>query len=367
MMNDEPINPAKSLHIAHHLSFILQKKAGFCGHLWRQKPFFLGKILENMNALVLNKLHEGLDYQQVALRKPARHEAVVELRAAALNHRDVFITHGQYAGIKFPTVLGSDGAGVLNGQEVVINPSMFWGKNKAVPGPDFRVLGLPDEGTFAEAIVIPQTSVFEKPAHLSMVEAAAFPLAGLTAWRALFTKIQLKKGEKILISGIGGGVALMGLQLAVAAGAEVFVTSGSAEKIEKAVKLGAKAGFNYHETGWEKVFQKEIGRVDAVLDSAGGDGFAGLVGLLAPGGRLATYGGSLGKINGLSPQVVFWKQISIFGTSMGNPTEFRAMLDFVKKHEIRPVVDSVFPLEKGNDALRKMAEGRQFGKIVLEI
>ncbi len=320
-----------------------------------------------MNALVLNKLHAGLDYQQVALKIPARHEVVVELRAAALNHRDVYITEGQYAGIKFPTILGSDGAGILNGKEVVINPAIFWGENLAVPGPDFRVLGLPDDGTFAEAIVIPKINVFEKPAHLSMGEAAAISLAGLTAFRALFTKIGLKKGEKVLISGIGGGVALTALQFAVAIGAEVFVTSGSVEKIGKAIKLGAKSGFDYHEIGWEKRFQKEIGRVDAVLDSAGGDGFAGLVGLIAPGGRLATYGGTLGKINGLSPQVVFWKQISIFGTSMGNPREFRAMLDFVKKHETRPVVDSIFPLEKGNDALRKMGEGRQFGKIVLEI
>ena len=174
-----------------------------------------------MHALVLNKLHEGLDYQQVTLKKPARHESVIELQAAALNHRDVYITEGQYAGIKFPTILGSDGAGKLGGKEVVINPALFWGKNLHAPGPDFRILGLPEDGTFAEAVVVPKSNIFEKPAHLSMVEAAAFPLAGLTAFRALFTKIRLKKGEKILISGIGGGVALMALQLAVAAGAEV--------------------------------------------------------------------------------------------------------------------------------------------------
>ncbi len=319
-----------------------------------------------MKALVLNRLHEGLDYQEVALRKPGRSEAVVELSAAALNHRDLFITQGQYAGIKFPSILGSDGAGRCGEREVVINPSLFWGKSQVAPGPDFRVLGLPDDGTFAEAIVVPKANVFEKPAHLSMGEAAAITLAGLTAWRALFTKIRLKKGEKLLISGIGGGVSLTALQLAAAAGAEVFVTSGSAEKIEKAMKLGAKGGANYREAGWEKTFQKEVGRVDAVLDSAGDDGFTGLVSLLAPGGRLASYGGTLGKVNGLSPQVVFWKQLSIFGTSMGSPREFGQMLSFVEKHEIRPVVDSVFPLEKGNDALRRMAEGRQFGKIVLE-
>jgi zinc-binding alcohol dehydrogenase/oxidoreductase len=320
-----------------------------------------------MNALVLNNLHQGLDYQQVTLRKPLRGEVIVELKAAALNHRDVYITQGLYAGIQFPTILGSDGAGELDGRKVILNPSLNWGKNPLVQGENYKILGLPDNGTFAEAIVISKKQVFDQPAHLSMAEAAALPLAGLTAFRALFSKIQLKKGEKLLISGIGGGVALMALQLAAAAGAEVFVTSGSDEKIEKAVKMGAKTGFNYTEIGWEKRFLNEIGRVNAVLDSAGGDGFAGLIGLLDTGGRVATFGGTRGKINHLSPQLIFWKQISIFGTSMGTDLEFQKMLKFVEKQEIRPIIDAKFSLANGNFALEKMNAGLQFGKLVLEI
>ena len=322
-----------------------------------------------MKALVLNQLHQGLDFQEVTSPVAGRLQAVVELKAAALNHRDVYITEGLYPGIRFPTILGSDGAGRVGEREVVILPSLDWGKNVAAPGPDFRILGLPDDGTFAEAVAVPRANIFTKPGHLSFLEAAALPLAGLTAWRAVFTKNQLKRGEKLLISGIGGGVALMTMQFAVAAGAEVFVTSGSAEKLEKAVRMGAKSGANYREEGWEKQLKKEAGcgGFDAVIDSAGGDGFVKLVGLLRAGGRLATYGGSLGKINSLSPQVIFWKQVSIHGTSMGSPREFSAMLDFVGRHEIRPVVDSVFPLERGNEALQKMAGGGQFGKIVLSI
>lgn len=321
-----------------------------------------------MKALVLNQLHQSLDYQEVTLPKASHSQVIVELKAAALNHRDVYISQGLYPGIQFPTILGSDGAGRVGGREVVILPSIDWGKNGAAPGPNFRILGLPENGTFAEAVAVPKANIFSKPGHLSFEEAAALPLAGLTAWRAVFTKNQLKKGEKMLISGIGGGVALMALQLAVAAGAEVFVTSGSAEKLEKAIKMGAKSGANYREEGWEKQLKKESGDgFDVVIDSAGGDGFVKLVSLMRAGARLATYGGSLGKINGLSPQVIFWKQISIFGTSMGSPREFSAMLNFVGRHEIRPVVDSVFPLERGNEALQKMAGGGQFGKIVLSI
>lgn len=321
-----------------------------------------------MKALVLNQLHQGLDYQEVTSPQAGRGQAVVELKAAAINHRDVYITQGLYPGIKFPTILGSDGAGRVGGREVVILPSLDWGKNGAAPGPNFRILGLPDDGTFAEAVAVPRGNVFDKPAHLSFEEAAALPLAGLTAWRAVFTKNQLKKNEKVLISGIGGGVALMAMQFAIAAGAEVFVTSGSTEKLEKAAKMGAKNGANYREEGWEKQLKKESGDgFDVIIDSAGGDGFAKLVGLMRAGGRLATYGGSLGKINGLSPQVIFWKQLSIHGTSMGSPGEFLAMLRFVGRHEIRPVIDSVFPLERGNEGLQKMDGGGQFGKIVLAI
>ena len=320
-----------------------------------------------MKALVLNALRQRLDYQEISEPRPSKGEVIVALHAAALNHRDVFMTQGLYAGIKFPSILGSDGTGEWRGKRVVIYPALHWGDSPNYQSKNFRVLGMPDDGTFAEQICLPRKNIFPAPEHLNWEQAAALPLAGLTAWRTLFSRCQLKKGEKILISGIGGGVALTALQLAIAAGAEVFVTSSSAEKIEKAIKLGAKGGANYRYEGWDKQMKQEVGGFDVIVDSAAGDGFAVFPGLCNPGGRIGVYGGSLGKINGLSMQPVFWKQLSILGTTMGSPHEFKAMLAFVGKHQIVPMVDSVFPLLEGNAAFEKMEKGAQFGKIVLQI
>lgn len=292
-------------------------------------------------------------------------EAVVDLHAAALNHRDLFITRGLYAGIRYPCIFGSDGAGEWKGRRVVIYPALEWGDNPAAQGKNFRVLGMPDDGTFAEQIRVPRSSIFAMPEHLNWEQAAALPLAGLTAWRTLFTRCRLKKGEKVLITGIGGGVALTALQLAVAAGARVFVSSSSEEKIRKSMEMGAEAGINYREEGWDKKLKQEAGGFDVIIDSAAGNGFAAFPALCNPGARIGVYGGTLGKIDGLSMQPVFWKQISILGSTMGSPREFRQMLAFVEKHRIVPVVDSVFALSDGNAAFDRMARGAQFGKIVL--
>jgi zinc-binding alcohol dehydrogenase/oxidoreductase len=320
-----------------------------------------------LKSLVLNNINQPLDYQEVANLQSNKKEVVVNVKAAALNHRDLWINKGQYGGIKFPTILGSDGAGEYEGRAVIINPSLNWGKNQRTQGKDFTILGLPVDGTFAEQVLVPKNNLVDKPLHLSFEQAAALPLAGLTAYRALFTKCQLKKGEKVLITGVGGGVALMALQLAVAAGAEVFVTSGHADKIEKAVKLGAKSGVNYKTEDWDKQLKKEAGGFDVIIDSAAGDGFAQLLGVCNAAGRVAFFGGTNGKINNISPQLVFWKQMSIFGTSMGSDREFALMVKFVEKHHLIPVVDEVFSLEKGNDALRRMEDGAQFGKLVLKV
>lgn len=320
-----------------------------------------------MKALVLNALHQGLDYQEMPAPHAGKQDGLVHLRAAALNHRDLFITQGLYAGIKFPTILGSDGAGEYRGKAVVIDPSLDWGSDPKAQGRGFRVLGLPDDGTFAAQIAIPRSNIHPKPQHLDWEQAAALPLAGVTAWRVLFTRCQIKAGERVLITGIGGGVALMVLQLAIAAGAEVFVNSGSDEKIAKAVSLGAKGGANYRLPDWDKTLKKDAGGFDVVIDSAGGDGFGALLGLCNPGARIGIYGGTQGKVNGLSPQPLFWKQVSILGSTMGTRLDFRRMLAFVSKHEIVPVIDSVFALSDGNEALKKMEKGDQFGKIVLRI
>lgn len=321
-----------------------------------------------MKALVLEELKSPLVYQEVESPIADLGKRIVHLKAAALNRRDWWITQGQYSKIQLPVILGSDGAGADDaGNAVVLYPALEWGDNPAAQGKDFRILGLPDNGTFAEQISVPADNLVPMPSHLNWEQAAALPLAGLTAYRTLFTRCGLKPGERVLITGIGGGVALMAMQFAIAAGAEVFVTSGSDEKIEQAVLLGAGGGANYRQDSWDKDLKATVGGFDVVVDSAGGDGFTLLPGLCNPGARIGVYGGSLGKINGLSPQILYWKQISILGSTMGTREEFSQMLDFVSRYQIVPVVDSAFSLADGNAAMERLGQSEQFGKIVLTI
>lgn len=320
-----------------------------------------------VKALVLNALHEALVYTDFPSPVAEAGKVIVHIKAAALNHRDLYITQGLYPGIRTPNVLGSDGAGVCEGAEVLIDPSFDWGEQKTAQGRDFHILGMPTAGTFAAEVAVPRANIHPKPAHLSWEQAAAIPLAGVTAWRVLCTRCRLQAGEKVLITGIGGGVALFVLQFAVAAGAQVWVSSGSTEKIAKAVALGAQGGVSYREPDWDKQLRQQAGGFDVIIDSAGGDGFALLPGLCNPGARIGVYGGSLGKVNGLSPQMLFWKQISILGSTMGTAEDFGNMLAFVNQHQIIPVVDQVFTLSAGNEAFERMQQGSQFGKIVLRV
>ena len=320
-----------------------------------------------MRALSLTALHQPLEWTLLPDPQPGLGETLVTIKAAALNHRDVFITKGLYAGITYPVILGSDGAGEVNGKKVVIYPALEWGNTPQVQGKNFRVLGMPDNGTFAELIKIPTENIYPMPDHLDWTQAAALPLAGLTAWRTLFTKCGVRSNDKILITGIGGGVALAALQFSVALGLEVFVTSSSSTKIEKAIALGAKDGVNYRDEGWDKKLKSMANGFDIIIDSAGGDGFAMLPNLCNPGARIGFFGATQGKVNGLSLQPVFWKQISLLGSTMGTPLEFEAMLQFVAKHEIIPIVDKVYALEAGNEAMTRMEQGEQFGKILLAV
>lgn len=341
-----------------------------------------------MNAIQLTETHQPVQYTNVPTPTNKPGEVLIKLRAAALNHRDVFIQQGLYADIKLPIVLGSDGAGVVQevgegvdanwrGREVIINPALNWGENPAFYGPDFQILGMPAQGTFAEYIAINQKNVYPKPAHLTMQQAAALPLAGLTAWRALMTRAGLKTNpgnspEKVLITGIGGGAALFALQFAVAAGANVWVTSGSDEKIAEAIKLGAIGGVNYRQADWHRTLMTQTrggktGYFDVIIDSAGGAGFARLIDVAAPGGRIAFFGGTTGNITDIIPPKVFFKQLSIFGSTMGSDSEFSDMLTFVNTQQLVPVIDEVFPVAEAEQAMRKMENGKQFGKLVLTI
>ncbi len=316
-----------------------------------------------MKAIVLESKNK-LSYKSFESHK-ADGKVVVDIKAAALNHRDVWIMKGMYPGIKYPIILGADGAGVYKNQAVIFNPSINWGINPAFQGKDFEIIGLPNNGTFAEQILIDETQLFPMPSHLDFKSAAALPLAGLTAFRVLFSRCKLKKGERVLISGIGGGVALFAFQFAVALGANVYVTSSDDAKIEKAIQMGAKGGVNYKEDDWHKKIQKEAGGFDVIIDSAGGNGFQNLLKIANFGARIGIYGGTRGAVPNLSPQLIFWKQLSILGSTMGSDDDFENMLNFVNQNHITPIVDKIFSFSECNDAFEYMESGKQFGKIVL--
>jgi zinc-binding alcohol dehydrogenase/oxidoreductase len=333
-----------------------------------------------MQAIVLRKLGgpEQLALESVVDPAPGAGEAIVRLRAAALNHRDAWIRVGQYAGIKLPVIPGSDGAGTVTelgegvdvswlGREVVINPSLDWGTSPRVQGASFRILGLPDDGTYAECVKVPVTNLFAKPSALSWHEAAAIPLAGLTAWRALVTRARVLAGETVVITGIGGGVATLALALARHLGARVAVTSGHDAKIERARALGAMGGVNYKTADWGKTLLTLCGGApDVIIDSGGREAFPTLIDIIKPGGRLVTFGSTTGSAATIELRRIFWKQIDVLGTTMGRPDEFEAMLAAFGTG-VAPVVDRVFPLGEAAEAHRRMERADQFGKIVLDI
>ena len=326
-----------------------------------------------MRALVLEATDQPPVIREVPDPQPGEGEAVVRLTAAALNHRDLWIMQGKYPGIHHPIILGSDGCGIVErgpeawlGQSVVLCPSLDWGPNPRFQQLSYQILGLPRDGTFAEQVIIPVENLVKRPKHLSPTVAAALPLAHLTAWRALMSRAGLKTGERVLISGVGGGVALAALQLAVASGARVFVTSSDPQKIERAIAMGAEGGALYTDPDWVAQLQQACaGGFDVVIDSAGGEGFGGLLKMLAMGGRLAFYGGTRGRWPEILPQHLFYKQASIFGSTMGSPIEFAEMVEFIEIYQIEPVIDHTTSLDAGAAAFAYLATGAQFGKVVL--
>ena len=291
---------------------------------------------------------------------------LIELRTSAMNHRDVWITKGKYPGLKPGVFMGADGCGMHAGKRVVINPGMDWGKNESCQGKSFRVLGVPDHGTFAEAVYIDSSQVYDCPSHLSDVEAAALPVAGVTAYRALILKCQPKFGDRVLITGIGGGVALMAMQFAMSLGCKVYVTSGSDQKIQRAKDMGAMDGYNYKNDAWPQIIKDQKIQFDIIIDSAGGHGFNHLIGLCAPGGKICFYGSGQGAITDINAHQVFWKQLSIHGSTMGSDDDFKAMLNFVSLHKIKPIIHEVLPIRDFEKGFQMMEKGQQFGKIVFE-
>jgi zinc-binding alcohol dehydrogenase/oxidoreductase len=267
-------------------------------------------------------------------------------------------------------VVSAVGSGVDSawiGREVMINPGCDWGDDPRAQSANFTILGLPRDGTFAELVAVPISQVHPKPDHLDWHEAAALPLAGLTAYRAVFSRGGLSEGENVLITGIGAGTALFALQFATGAGARVYVTSSSVEKIARAKEFGALGGANYRDGDWVEKLTGESGKFDLIIDSACGPGFNALVDAAKPGARIVFFGATAGAVPELNPRPIFWKQLSILGTTMGSPEDFTAMLQFVAIRELRPIISQTFPLSAVAQAFKLMESGQQCGKIVLTI
>ncbi|MDQ2910236.1 MAG: zinc-binding dehydrogenase [Actinomycetota bacterium] len=306
---------------------------------------------------------EVLRYEDAPDPEPGTGEVLVRLRAASLNHLDLWIRKG-LPSVPKPRILGADGAGIREdtGERVVLNPGLERGER-------ITVIGEHMDGTHAELIAVPETNVYPLPDELSFEEAAAFPLVFETAYRLLVTKARLQEGEWVLLWGIGSGVASAGLAIAKALGARALVTSSDDRKLQRARKLGADATVN-HATGDVAAAVKEATGgtgVDVVLEHVGEATWQASLQAARAGGRIAVCGATTGPNPPAALHRIWWKQLTIYGSTMGTKDDFEGAYDLVKSGRAKPVVDSVFPLEDARAAHERMEAAEQFGKIVLAI
>ena len=301
---------------------------------------------------------EVLRYEDAPDPSPGDGEVLVRLRAAALNHIDLWIRNGQPS-VPKPRILGSDGAGerVDTGERVVINPGLDDGRH---------IVGEHTDGTDAELIAVPADYVHAIPDDLSFEEAAAFPMVFETAYRMLVTKAQLRADESVLVWGIGGGIATASLAIAKALGARVIATSSSDAKLERARELGADLVVNHAESDVAAAV-KDAGGADVVVEHVGEATWKTSLAVAKPAGRIVVCGATSGPNPPAQLHRVWWKQLTIYGSTMGTREDFAGAFDLVKSGRARPVVDEVFSLDEARAAHERLEAGRQFGKVVLRI
>jgi NADPH2:quinone reductase len=313
------------------------------------------------------RIHEDggpdvLRYEEAPDPVPAPGEVLVELRAASLNHLDLWVRKG-LPSVPKPRILGADGAGIRidTGERVVINPGLEHGDV-------IRVVGEHRDGTHAELVAVPEANVYPIPDDVSFVTAAAFPLVFETSWRMLVTKAALQADEWVLIWGIGGGVATASLAIAKALGARAVVTSSSDEKLVRARELGADETVNHvAEDVQKRVKELTGGGVHVVVETVGADTWATSLGVALPAGRICVCGATSGPNPPANLHRMWWKQLTIFGSTMGTRTDFEAVYDLVLSGRATPTVDTTFPLSAARAAHERLEAGTQLGKIVLEI
>ncbi len=329
---------------------------------------------------------EVLRYEEMPTPQAGPGEVLVALRAAALNHLDLFVRQGGVPKTPLPHVGGADGAGVVlengpgagryaPGTRVFFDPGLsdgtcdFCARGEHSLCDRWEILGEHRDGTFAQAVCVPEVNLRPIPEAISFEEAAAFPLVFLTAWRMVVTKARVRPGETVLILGIGGGVAIAALQIAKQAGARVFVTSSDDAKLERAQTLGADVLINHKTADFSKevwgLTQKR--GVDVVVDDVGAATWSGSVRALAKGGRLITCGATSGPKPDEDIRRIFQKQITIHGSTMGTRHDWEQLNRLLPTGKLRPVVDRAFPLEHMAAAQERMEKAEQFGKIVVTI
>jgi NADPH:quinone reductase-like Zn-dependent oxidoreductase len=323
--------------------------------------------------------------EEVPTPTPGPGEALIRVRACALNHLDLWVLGGLPA-LKTPLPFwtGCDIAGEVAalgpgvtapapGTRVGVNPSLSCGVCEwCVRGEDsmcvrYGILGEHVRGGLAEYVVARAASLLPLPAHVGFGDAAAFILVNMTAWRLLVTQAALRPAEDLLVLGAGGGVGSAAVQIGKLCGARVFVTSSSDDKLRRAKALGADDGVNYAQADWTKAVREWTGKrgVDVVLDSVGAATWAGSIRALASGGRLVTCGATTGPIGETDIRIVFWKHLRIIGSTMANRREFRDAMSQLFAGRLKPVIDRTFPLAETADALALLEKGEQFGKIVI--
>jgi zinc-binding alcohol dehydrogenase/oxidoreductase len=313
---------------------------------------------------------EVLRYEDVEDPAPGPGEVLVRLRAASLNHLDLWIRQG-LPSVPKPRILGADGAGVVaalgegadtfsEGDRVVLNPGLDDGA---------RILGEHMDGTHAELVAVPAEYVYPIPEGLSFEEAAAFPLVFETAYRMLVTKARLEEGEWVLLWGIGSGVASAAFVIAKALGARTLVTSSSAEKLARAAELGADATVNHVEDDVAAAVKEATGGrgVDVVIEHVGEATWKTSLQSAAPNARVIVCGATSGPNPPAQLHRIWWKQLAVYGSTMGTREDFEGAYELVARGAAQPIVDRVFPLEQAARAHEYLEEGRQFGKVVLEI
>ncbi|HEX8692524.1 MAG TPA: zinc-binding dehydrogenase [Longimicrobium sp.] len=327
---------------------------------------------------------EVVRIEDVPRPRPGPGELLVEVKAAAMNHLDLWIRRGLPIDTTMPHVGGSDIAGVVAevgegvdaariGERVVVNPSLWDGacewcrRGEESMCVAFRIIGEHTDGGFRELAPVPADHAYRIPDEMRFEDAAALPISYMTAWRALTSRARLQPGESVLVIGASGGTAIAAVQIARLIGARVLAVTKGAENVERVRALGAEFVYDRAEEDWSKAVYRDTGRrgVDVVVENVGAATWAGSVRALARGGRLVTYGATTGPQVEIDLRQVFWKQLAVIGTTMASRAEFEQMLEAAFSGRLRPVIDSVLPLDRAREAHERLEAGSQFGKIVL--